>query len=269
MILLASGTIKNFLNYLIYHDVVPEHRDNINAARRTCDLATTQLWDNQRFMAGGPGDFNKAASILYGGYHYDPDANVGQWSHEELGSPRMNHKTALKVFKFALACSGTDEQANTFTKLADAGELRAERVEDIDGFEITEVIMPEQELRGFYDIHAPDLRVIGRLRGKVYRDPGGPQIDLAPGEKLDDTDLEFEFLVEEDLLRFCYPGMKVITAIWQLNCGVYFFDQVMSAYCSFYTVLVNDLMIGWKQPREKGNEDGDDADKNGSEQEDV
>jgi hypothetical protein len=273
MIQLATTTIKNFLNYLIYHDVVPEYRDNVNDARRTCDLATKQLWDNQRFMTKGPGDFNKASSILHGGYHHDPEANIGQWDHQERSSPRMNHEIAHKVFKFALACSGTDEQASNYTKLAEAGALQAERVEDIDGFMVTEVTMPETELRDFYDKYAPDLRVVGRLRGKAYRDPCGPPIDLAPGETLGDEQTEFEFLVEEDLLRFCYPGMKVITAVWELNCGVYYFDQIMSAYCSFYTVLVNDLMIGWKQPRDKGDDDDDDekiVEKNdGPELEDV
>jgi hypothetical protein len=261
MIKMATVTIKNFLNYLIYHDVVPEYKDNINAARRTCDLATKQLWDNQRFTAGGPGDFNKACSMLFGGYHFDPDATIGQWDSEKLQSPQMNNETSQKVFKFALACAGSDEKATRYRQLSDGKELCAERIEDIDGFEITAVIMPDQELRNFYDNHAPDLRVIGRLRGKVYQDLLGPKIDLAPGETLDDKNLELEFFVEEDLLQFCYPGMKVITAVWELNCGVYFFDEVMSAYCSFYTVLVNDLMIGWKKPRDKGKDDEDDTGK--------
>jgi hypothetical protein len=33
--------------------------------------------------------------------------------------------------------------------------------------------------------------------------------------------------------------MKVLTSVWELNCGLYFFDEVFNAY----------VMFGWKNPR--------------------
>lgn len=260
MVKLATGTIKNFLNYLLYHDVVPEYKDNLNAARATCDLAEKQLVANMNLLAQGPGDFNKACSTLLGGYHFEahgkPDRNWAKGEQTLLSHMHgtMAHDTALKTMKFALACMCSAEQALRFHDLSEAGELRATRIddgEDMDGFEVIAVQLPDSSVCDFYCKHAPDLRVVGRLHARGYRDESAPRIDLRPGETLPDpSERTFEFFVEEELLRLCYPGMKVITTIWELNCGVHFFDEILSVYCSFYTSLFNELMIGWRNPRD-------------------
>ena len=61
---------------------------------------------------------------------------------------------------------------------------------------------------------------------------------------------EYEFFVEESVLKFCFVGMKVDTSIWKLNCGLYYFDKTFAVHCSFYTVLLNEYMIGWKEPKD-------------------
>jgi hypothetical protein len=115
---------------------------------------------------------------------------------------------------------------------------------------VTEILPVGENVRDFYSLHAPDLNPVGRLRGKAWRIPNGAKIDLAPGEKLPRIDnLEFEFVVEETLLRHCYVGMKIDTTVWKMNFGMYFFDEIIAAYSSFYTVLWNELMMSWKEPR--------------------
>lgn len=273
---MATVTIRNFLSYLLYHDVCPEYKDNIHAARVSCDIATKELWNNQQFMASGPGEFNTACSTLFGGYFYDLHVEDGKWAIEKDDSVTMTNDIARKVVKFGLAGAGSDEQATRFRDLANRNALSAARVEDIDGFEVTAVIPPDDDLREFYGTQAPDLRPVGKLRGKAYRDPARPPIDLTPEERLawengNIPSLEFEFLLEEKLLQLCYPGMKIITSVWRLNCGLDFFDEVFCTYCSIYTVLGNDAMLGWKKPRdltaadiengdEDDNEDGENAD---------
>lgn len=183
----------------------------------------------------------------------------------------MTKDIAQKVLKFALAGAGSDEQVYHFRGLKKKNELTAVCIEDIDGFEVTEILLPDNELREFYRDQAPDLRPVGKLRGKPYRDPAKPKIDLSPEESLEWEQkwndvlqsTEFEFLVEEDLLQFCYPGMKMATTVWKLNCGLYFFDEVFSAYCAIYTILPNDLMIGWKKPRDKTVKDAEDEEETG------
>jgi len=147
-----------------------------------------------------------------------------------------------------------DEQATRFLSFVNNHELNAAKIEDIDGFEITNIVLPDDELREFYRSEAADLNIVGKLYGKSYRDPAKPEIDMSPAERKEWEDggapsYEFEFLLEESLLRLCYPGMKVITSVWELNCGLYFFDEVFNAYCSIYTALANDVMLGWKNPR--------------------
>ncbi|EEA28444.1 conserved hypothetical protein [Talaromyces marneffei ATCC 18224] len=262
---LATDTIRNWLNYLLYHDATPEYTDNIKSARTYCNIAEKQLWDNQRLLANGPGDFNKANSFLFGGYYYDKGTQTEQpkaWADENLLRNRapMAPSVAQKVVMFALAANGTDEQSTSFSNLAMKGELSAHAIQDIDGFEIVDILMPDDGIRRFYETYAPDLNVVGKVRAKAWRDPNGPPIDLAPGEALPNIHgMEFEFFVEERLLQYCYLGMKFVTTVWELNCGVFFFDEILNAYCSFYTPSLNDLMLGWKAPRDltkKGKQEG-------------
>ena len=62
--------------------------------------------------------------------------------------------------------------------------------------------------------------------------------------------------------------MKVIAPVLELNCRIHYFDEVAIAYCSIYTVLYNDLMLEWKEPRSLASDhdlaqtDGKEADDN-------
>jgi hypothetical protein len=250
---LATVTIENFLNYLLYHDVCPEYEENIKAARISCHIASKELWRNQRFVEDGPGRFNRACSTLFGGFFHGLHLEDGILDEKEM-SPQMSVDIANKIVRFTLAAAGSDELATLFYSISSKNETNAMKIEDIDGFEVIEVIFPDGELREFYRDYAPGHQLVGKLRCKSYRDPARPEFDLSPAERAEwdqrnAPSYEFEFLLEEGLLEFCYPGMKVITSVWKLNCGLYFFDEVISVYCSIYTVLSNDIMLNWKNPR--------------------
>ncbi|XHG04795.1 hypothetical protein AWENTII_008048 [Aspergillus wentii] len=264
MVKLATVTIRNFLSYILYHDVCPEYKENIDEARTSCDIAGKELWNNQQITAEGPGNFNTAASTLFGGFFFDLYVEDNKWENTKDETFRMSNDIARKVVKFALAGTGSNEQAIRFQELANTNALRAMRVEDIDGFEVTTVILPDDKTREFYQTHASDLYPVGRLLARAYRDPGKPGFDLSPEESLEWENggapmHEFEFFLEESLLKYCYPGMKVMTSVWELNCGLHFFDEIFTAYSSLYTVLFNDLMLGWKKPKDLrgGGDDGD------------
>lgn len=263
MIKLATVTIKNFLSYLMYHDVCPEYTKNIDEARRSCDIAGEELWKNQQFITKAPGHFNIASSTLFGGSFYDMYVEDDKWTNpKDTDGMRMTNEVARKVIMFSIAGAGTAQQARRFQRLANENNVHAMRIEDIDGFEVTAVVPPIAETRGFYLRHSPDLNPVGRLMGKAFRDPGKPPVDLSPMEQqiweqeAGGVPDEFEFFVEEDYLKFCYPGMKLITSVWELNCGLHFFDEVLMVYGSNYTVLVNDLMLGWKKPQDIPGDDG-------------
>ncbi|RAK99031.1 uncharacterized protein BO80DRAFT_143151 [Aspergillus ibericus CBS 121593] len=266
MVKLATVTIRNFLSYLLYHDVCPEYNENIDQARTSCDIAAKELWKNQQFMAKGPGDFNTACSMLFGGDLYNACAFGHDWKPSKDDSPGMTNEAARKIVKFALACAGEDAQTLRYLEVDKQNQLGARRIEDIDGFEITAVHPPDQVVCSLYDAQAPDLNAVGKLLAKAYRDPGQPPYDRSPEEDMIGfPELEFEFFLEGSLLQYCYPGMKVITPVWEMSCGFYYFEDVNRAYCSTYTVLDNDLMLGWKKPsdltgsQDDTNDDGDDS----------
>ncbi|KJK60249.1 Argonaute siRNA chaperone ARC complex subunit Arb1 [Aspergillus parasiticus SU-1] len=252
MVKLATVTIRNFLSYLLYHEVCPEYKGNIDEARRSCDIATKELWRNQEFATSSPGDFNKACSTLFGGFFYDVNAEENSWNKRKNGNFLMKKDVARKVVKFAIAGSGTNAMALQFQTLANQNALHSTLVPDIHGFEVIAVFPPTPEVREFYRHHAPDLNPVGRMVGKAYRDPGKPRYDLSAEERLmwetGATSMpDFQFFLEESLLKLCYPKMKVITPVWELNCGLNFFEDVHTVYSSIYTVLCNDLMLGYKQ----------------------
>lgn len=68
VIKLSVGLIRNFLNYLLHHDVCPDYRDQVNASRGVCDLAEKELWCTTQLSILLPGDFNRACSEVFGGW---------------------------------------------------------------------------------------------------------------------------------------------------------------------------------------------------------
>ncbi|OJJ07605.1 hypothetical protein ASPVEDRAFT_142658, partial [Aspergillus versicolor CBS 583.65] len=89
---------------------------------------------------------------------------------------------------------------------------------------------------------------------RVYHDPAEPEYDLSPEEreacmKNGLPVQEFTLFLEERLLERCYPGMKIIANVWELNCGFHYFEEVIRAYGSIYTPLANELITGCKKPR--------------------
>ncbi|KAE8321917.1 Argonaute siRNA chaperone complex subunit Arb1-domain-containing protein [Aspergillus sergii] len=264
MVKLATVTIRNFLSYLLYHEVCPEYKENIDEARMSCDIATKELWLNQEFATSSPGDFNKACSTLFGGFFYDVNAEENGWNKRKNGNFLMKKDVARKVVKFAIAGSGTNAMALQFQTLANQNALHSTLVPDIHGFEVIAVFPPTPEVREFYRHHAPDLNPVGRMVGKAYRDPGKPRYDLSAEERLMwETGVasmpDFQFFLEENLLKLCYPKMKVITPVWELNCGLNFFEDVHTVYSSIYTVLCNDLMLGYKQSVDLTGKEPDDV----------
>ncbi|RAQ53942.1 hypothetical protein AFGD_007731 [Aspergillus flavus] len=264
MVKLATVTIRNFLSYLLYHEVCPEYKENIDEARRSCDIAAKELWQNQEFATSSPGDFNKACSTLFGGFFYDVNAEENSWNKRKNWNFLMKKDVARKVVKFAIAGSGTNTMALQFQTLANQNALHSALVPDIHGFEVIAVFPPTPEVREFYRHHAPDLNPVGRMVGKAYRDPGKPRYDLSGEERLMwETGAasmpDFQFFLEESLLKLCYPNMKVITPVWELNCGLNFFEDVHTVYSSIYTVLCNDLMLGYKQSVDLTEKEPDDV----------
>lgn len=234
----------------------PEYKDNIIKARQICDIASVELWKNVQLIQQGPGSFNQSCSLLFGGRYHGSGEETNDWVPAQSWADRnLTPAAARKVVKFAIAGIASHEQASRFQELATKGELSAKQIPDIDGFEVISVSKPEADVRDFYHGFAPDLPIVGKIKARSFLNPAKPEIDMSPKERKawqegKGPKYDFEFFLEEDLLQHCYPGLRVASAIWEINCGVYYFDEIISAYPSFHLVLANDLMLRWKTPKE-------------------
>ncbi|KAJ5587282.1 uncharacterized protein N7459_003047 [Penicillium hispanicum] len=252
---LGTVTIKNFYTYLLFHEVCPEYQDDIERARKTCDLAQKELCKNLELVSRGPGAFNKACSMHFGGYFFISGGFDEGWLPKaSQGHDPLSLDSAREVIKFAIAAACPYENASRFQGLVNQNAVAAKKLLDIDGFEVVSVTEVDPSARDFYHEFAPQLKPVGKIKARSFRDPAKPDIDMSAEERWEwahgkAPEYELEFLVEMDLLEHCYPGLKVITSVWKLNCDVFFFDEIITAYPSFYMVLANDMMLGWRHPR--------------------
>jgi DNA-binding transcriptional MerR regulator len=252
---ICTDTMKNFFTYLLYHDVCPEQKEDLEEARRTCDRAAKELWMNHQIVHhSGPGDFNRGCSMLFGGYYFEDVDNPDAWINVRHADQKaFTSDMARKVVKYGIAIVGNDLTARKFKILADMDLIEAKQVEDIDGFEVISMEEPTEETIAYYRELGPDLIPVGKVRAKEFRDPARGKFDLAPWEKVDwdagfAPSYEFEFLLEADFFVHMLPGMKIITTVYETNFGQYFFDEIMSALPTFYKFMHNDWMLDYVEP---------------------
>lgn len=275
------AVVRNFLNYLLYHNVCPEYTNQVNAARAVCDLAAREVPATKLFSLAIPGDFNMACSTLYDGYYRGLYNGDQDWAKDSGLTVGMSDDHALKVLKAGLAAYGTAEQIQH----VESG--RPVHVVDVSvpntGFEVTSILPADDRVRDLYtNTYGGSFKTLGRIRAKPWIKPYAAVEDVTDDEDEDEDDdndnyndsaipstggkakskskstskasgsidqPEYEFWIEEeDLLEQCFVGMKIEAKIRTLNMGLRFFDNVAAVYCSFYTRLPNEMLAGWKAP---------------------
>ena len=250
---LCTSTISNFLNYLIHHDVCAEYRDDIDATRALCRQAEKELWQIVRANAMLPGNFNQACSIIYGGSYqnnYIGDQDWAQGLEEHKG---MDPKLARHTFKYGFTANASDEMYERYKSQAASRSIGITSSIDT-GLEVTELILADRQTLKIYDHQsAAGLRALGKLKARTWYHPGDPDEDLTEEEEqaggVTSREVkEYEFWVEDELLQRCFVGMKLETTVRHLSFGLDFFEDVTGLYCSFYRILPNELMLGWKEP---------------------
>lgn len=253
---LATVTIRNFFTYLLYHDVCPEYKEDLEEARKTCDLAARELWKNIQLIRQAPGAFNQSCSMFFGGTYHETSGKTDKWGrlsdHDET---TLTLKDAREIVKFGIASMGSEEQAKRFQQLVLTEAIEAKEVYDIDGFEVLAITHPSSDVKTFLRLAGQGVVPVGKVIARSYRDPAKPDLDMSPEERKawdsgNVPNYEFEFLVDLPLLDLFYPGIKVMTPVWELNCGLHYFDDVISVYPSFHAVIANDLMLNWKTPKD-------------------
>ena len=208
-----------------------------------------------------PGDFNKACSEIFGGMYQGMWSETQEWSQGmdldyEVGiSPHQ----ARKVFKYAFAVNADDDTHETYRKQLEERTTKITSVKENTGFEVTEVLLPTQETLDFYaQPEAAGLKPVGKMRAKTWIIPTAAEEDLTEEEE---EEAEFaaktpemkhyEFWVESDVLSHCVVGIKLEATVTELSFGVSYFDALSGVHCSFYQLLPNEFMAGWRAPEKE------------------
>ena len=265
----VTTLLTNFMNYLLHHDVCPEYRESILAARQCCVKASHELWCIRQAQKWLPGDFNVACSTLFDGAYGRGYDGKTSWREDEGGFVGQTDDQARQIVKFAVACAGSEEQYQLWYDKALANEIKVTKVRKEVGMEITQIILPDEEMRNFYRERTKEFRPVGKIYTKAWRNPAAPPEDLTPeehasrkkrslgedqGTKRGNQDRraeedEYEFFIEEVVLQHLLVGMKIEATVRTLNCGIYFLDEVFNVYVSFDTFLPNESLYGYKKPR--------------------
>ena len=251
----AIGVLRNFYNYLLCHDVCPEYREQIVAARKVCDIAEGELPKLRQASHGLPGDFDKACSTLFGGYFSGLHA-TGDWVDAEDNLGWADDDAAV-VFKAGVFAHGTDDQLSALQK-APTELQKAFRVtfSRLIGLEVVGMEMATGDAKEFYDsseLTDTIVKPLGKLRCVLWKAPHATVYDLpAHVIEAEERELqqkkEFVFLVGESALQACYPGLKMEAEVKQLDLGFMWIDRVEATYPSFFVWLTNENIRDWKTP---------------------
>ena len=248
------AVIRNFLNYLLHHDVSPEYKHQINAARDTCNLAEKELLSISQACRLLPGDFNKACSVIFGGQFQNSYIGDQEWIKDLDIDKGMSEDQARRIFLAGLAAHGDNEVFEKYNK--HVLNRKARIVEDMaTNLEIVEMECANPEILTYYnskDNPVKGLLPLGIMKVKSWENPEDPPEDLTEEEELElaakpKETKNYTFWVEDDVMSKLFVGMKFTAHMYKLSFGVWFFDTILGAYCSFYQVLPNEKMLGWRE----------------------
>lgn len=250
---LATNVIRNFHRYLLLHRVCPEYEDQINAAIKACDLAESELPRLAVVDKSLPGGFNMACSMLFNGHHSNQLAQ-GDWAQGTEGGSWTTEE-AWAAFTTGVFAHGTPEQIKAVESAkGDAGRLR--EAEDFPvGLEVVSIEMPSESVKKIYQCAAAKnsfIKPMGKIRCMEWKVPNAPPVDWPSHVRYaplnPDPSREHEFIIEQDTLKFCYPGCKFACVVKQLEIGVVWIDYLQSTYASFFTWLANEKIREYKPP---------------------
>ena len=155
------NVIRNFLNYVLYHDVCPEYVEQINAAKRLCDQGERELWAVSQNVTKLPGNFNRACSELYGGlYQGQCDPNSSWRLPEDIPSEDMSPSNARQVFKLGMVANASKEQFKKYEAQDKAKSITITKVEEIS-IEVAETILSNEDVQSLYAIRE-ELKPLGK-----------------------------------------------------------------------------------------------------------
>ncbi|KAK4988347.1 hypothetical protein LTR50_003979 [Elasticomyces elasticus] len=259
----CTNVLKNFHNYLLLHDVCPEYASDIREVFGVCKQWEQEFLKTRTAESELPGDFNVVCSTLFDGNYNDVYTGDQAWNDVEC-TVGFSRKDARAILMAGIAAHGTQEQFE-HAHLSNAAFETVFKFNDV-GLEVTAIELADAETRTFYtsDLRNTFLRTLGKLHCKCWIYPAAADFDLpAHANRAKEGD-PFEFWVEEEILQHCYVGMKLLANIRKLDVGIWFIDQLLGAFVSFFTWLPNETskerkLAKFKYGDETKNDGGDES----------
>ncbi|KAI0431032.1 Argonaute siRNA chaperone complex subunit Arb1-domain-containing protein [Xylaria sp. FL1042] len=241
---IAADLIKNFLNYVLMHDVCPEYASSIIAARHICDIAPIELHYIHELTLELPGGFNRAARSLFCNEQIkDPDEGgnseaLVQFNHTTLVWSLSEKSNQIKQKILETTDLTTMKVISTMDKTYEILGIERPRHKDIKMVHeklVEQKVSSELKPAGF-------IRVIPAVIAHGWGNmPRPDEVDFSSAE-------EEEFVLEDELLAKLEVGMKMKMTVCELNIGLRFIKEVHDLRVSFDTFLPQYLMTNWKDP---------------------
>lgn len=256
---LLTTTLERFQDFLLQREVCPEYRDEVMATRDFCRQAAKDMWACAQAERWLPGTFNIACSTLTGSkYARDYDGET-YWGDEKLADGPifvgLKQDEADLVFRLGLMGGASEEVWQTFEQNTAQGmAVEIETTIKDHGFEIMQIQQPTTECKEVVTQHAPQYRPVGKIFARPWQNPEYPPDDLTEEEKKSvkspaTSQDEYEFLIEDDVLKYLAVGQKITATIHQMNCKLWFFEEVTRIFPPWDLWLVNELVEDYKEPR--------------------
>ncbi|OTB06492.1 hypothetical protein M426DRAFT_318902 [Hypoxylon sp. CI-4A] len=238
---LAADLVKNFLNYVLMHDVCPEYAEDITAARHICDISAPELRLMHELTHALPGTFNAAVVSLF------CDGGIAKCDEDEI----FGKLVAFRVTVLSSAVSGRiKEQLMSSNDLTTIHVISTKE----ETYEVVDIIKPRQNDIKMVEMHLQKAGYAGkgkpagvlRLRSAII-DYGIENQSRAGEVDFSKRELE-DYLLENDLLVKFDKGVKIRAVVCELSVGLRFIKAVEDIRPSFDLFLPQMLMDGWKDP---------------------
>ncbi|KAI1336377.1 Argonaute siRNA chaperone complex subunit Arb1-domain-containing protein [Xylariaceae sp. FL0016] len=239
----AADMIKNFLNYVLHHNVCEEYTDNIMKARAICDIAPAELRYMHELIISMPGTFNNAACLLF----------VDDQVHNLEDKDNLD---AWLTFRLTLFLWGTDK--DICHRIMDSKYL-PHSIQIVETkkqtYRVVEIERPKDRIIHKIEEHLEKANQPGRVKpaGILKLVPSVIEHGYGNMPNLQDVDIENpadveEYVVEDELLAKFGVGTKLQLAVCNTNIGVRFIKEVYDIRASFDLLLPQYLMKSWKDP---------------------
>ncbi|KAK0726342.1 Argonaute complex, subunit Arb1 [Apiosordaria backusii] len=250
MVWIASDTIKNFLKYLLLHDVCPEYADDIKSAIKVCDTAFEEIGLIINALTLVPGAFNRSVAALYC-EEEESSAISLLVDNKDIDRDHAFNTVAL-IATLVLPTLGGHTAANI--KALEVTNP-VERT-----FEVTSITLPTKEMRQKVALVSEHFRKSNPAATPIHPcgTMTGHPVIIQDGwditDKLIDEEAKEEssFILEEKILEHLKVGMKLTMGVstCTLPGGGSFkvIRYVKGIKPTYYTFLPQDLMRYWKEP---------------------